>query len=89
MCHSAGWEIKKDPEKAAGLEPRLKGVKKKDVVIQLVHEAFWSGDDDAADDDETPNEWCGIKKAENMCWARGNWLSFMVLGATAFDMVRC
>ena len=69
--------IEKDPEKAAGLEPRLKGVKKKDVLIQLVHEAFWSGDDDADDDDETPDEWCGIEKAENMCWARGNWLSFM------------
>ena len=69
--------IKKEPEKATGLKPRLKGVKKKNVLIQLVHETFWSGDDDADDDDEAPGKWCGIEKAENMCWARGNWLSFM------------
>jgi len=52
-------------------------VKTKDFLIQLVHETFWSGDDDAADDDEAPDEWCSIEKAENMCWARWNWLSFM------------
>ena len=68
--------VDKEPQKKANLEQRLQRVRKKDTLLRVVHDAFWSDDDDASND-EAPEEWHGIEKAENMCWVRGNWLSFM------------
>ena len=44
--------------------------------MRVVHDTFWSDDDDSSND-EAPEEWHGVEKAENMCWVRGNWFSFM------------
>ena len=68
--------MEKEPEKAADLGQKLDQVRKKDILIQLVHETFLRDDDDVSND-EAPEEWSGVEKVENMCWVRGNWLSFM------------
>ena len=68
--------VDKEPQKTANLKQRLQGVRKKDDLLRVVHDAFWS-DDENASNDEAPEEWHGVEKEENMCWVRGNWLSFM------------
>ena len=60
------WELmKKELEKAADLGQKLDGVSKKDTLIGLVHETFWRDDDDASND-EAPEEWWGVEKAEHV-----------------------
>ena len=43
--------VDKEPQKKANLEQRLQRVRKKDTLLRVVHDAFWSDDDDASNND--------------------------------------
>ena len=47
--------VVKEPQKKANLKQRLQGVKKKDILLRVIHDTFWS-DDDNASNDEAPEE---------------------------------
>ena len=76
MLQMTSKVVNKEPQKKTNLKQRLKGVKKKDILLRVVYDTFWS-DDDNTSNNEAPKEWHSVEKAKNMCQIRGNWLSFM------------
>ena len=53
----------------------------KDDLVKIIYERFLKQPDSPdIPDEEYATEWngpAGLDKAERMCWARGNWVSFM------------